>query len=38
MVAKIGNNVLMEFLGIDVGGHAIQNIDSQVSLLRIIGN
>ena len=35
---EAGNIVLMEFLGIDVVGHDIQNIDPQVSLLRVIGN
>ena len=35
---ETGNVVLMEFLGIDVVGHDIQNIDPQVSLLRVIGS
>ena len=35
---ETGNIVLMEFLGIDVVGHDIQNINPQVSLLRVIGS
>ena len=35
---ETGNIVLMEFFGIDVVGYDIQNIDPQISLLRVIGS